>query len=169
MPPPACSHAAIAKGGVMRTLSAVLEHLTGWVFIALTFFTLLQVLYRYGFDSPLIWSEELVRYLCVWLTFLGASALAAKEAHLRLGLKLLSRLPPRLAASVEVLLDVTVCALLVLLTWQGVRFTLLSGILHSPALRIPMWWVWVAVPINGVLMLLFVGHSAMRRLRQARG
>ncbi len=153
----------------MRTLSNALEHFTGWIFITLTFFTLLQVFYRYVLDSPLIWSEELVRYLCVWLTFLGASVLVAKGTHLRLGLRLLSRLPPRLAVALEVLLDLIVCVVLVLLTWQGARFAYLSHILHSPALRIPMWWVWIAVPINGVFMLLFVADSARRRLRDMKG
>ena len=150
---------------VIKALAIGLEHLTGWVFIVLTSLTLTQVFCRYALHSPLVWSEELVIYLCVWLTYLGAAVLTAKKAHLRLGMGLVARVAPSLVGPVSILLELTVFACLVLLTWQGVRFTVLSSILRSPALRIPMWWVWVAVPANGVLMLLFVGHSLLTTFR----
>jgi len=154
---------------VVGWLATVLEHLTGCVFIVLTSLTLAQVFCRYVLNSPLIWSEELVRYLCVWLTFLGASALTAQKAHLRLGVSIMSRFSPKLAPLTGIVLDVIVFAFLVLLTWQGARFTLISGFLMSPALRNPMWWVWIALPLNGLLMLLFVGHSLITGLRGSLG
>jgi TRAP-type C4-dicarboxylate transport system permease small subunit len=151
---------------VVAGCASVLEHVTGCVFIVLTSLTLAQVFFRYGLKSPLIWSEELVRYLCVWLTFLGASVLTAKKAHLRLGVSIMSYLSPRLGPPTAFVLDLLVFAFLALLTWQGARFTLITGFLTSPALRNPMWWVWIALPVNGGLMLLFVGHSLFARLRR---
>ena len=150
---------------VVERIATGLEHVTGWVFIVLTCLTIAQVFCRYGLNSPLIWSEELVRYLAVWMTFLGASALTAKKAHLRLGVSLMSYLSPKLGPPTGLVLDLLVFVFLALLTWQGARFTLITGFLSSPALRTPMWWVWVAVPVNGALMLLFVGHSLCASLR----
>jgi TRAP-type C4-dicarboxylate transport system permease small subunit len=150
---------------VIKALAIGLEHLTGWVFIVLTSLTLTQVFCRYALNSPLVWSEELVIYLCVWLTYLGAAVLTAKKTHLRLGMGLVARVAPGLAGPISILLELTIFACLVLLTWQVIRFTVLSSILRSPALRIPMWWVWVAVPANGALMMLFVGHSLVTTFR----
>ena len=150
---------------IVEWCATALEHVTGCVFIVLTSLTLAQVVFRYGLNSPLIWSEELVRYLCVWLTFLGASVLTAKKAHLRLGVSVMSYFSPRLGPPTSFALDLLVFGFLILLTWQGARFTLISGFLTSPALRNPMWWVWIALPINGALMLLFVGHSLFARVR----
>ncbi|HXZ44892.1 MAG TPA: TRAP transporter small permease [archaeon] len=152
---------------VVEWCATALEHVTGCVFIVLTSLTLAQVFFRYGLNSPLTWSEELVRYLCVWLTFLGASVLTAKNAHLRLGVTVMSHFSPRLGPPTGFVLDVLVFVFLILLTWQGTRFTLIAGFLTSPALRNPMWWVWIALPLNGALMLLFVGHSLFGRARGA--
>jgi len=151
---------------VLDVLSTVLEHVTGCVFIVLTALSLAQVFFRYILHSPLIWSEELVRFLCVWLTFLGASALTGRGKHLRLGVSLTNYLPFKLRASSWIILDLFVLTFIVLLIWQGARFTHLSRILRSPALRVPMWWVWLAVPANGVFMLIFVGTRLANRFRK---
>ena len=42
---------------------------------------ILQVIFRYIFNNSLFWSEELARYLLVWLTFLGASCAYHRRVH----------------------------------------------------------------------------------------
>ena len=42
---------------------------------------ILQVIFRYVLNHSLFWSEELARYLLVWLTFLGASSAYYRKVH----------------------------------------------------------------------------------------
>jgi len=46
--------------------------ISGFLFASIVTLTVVQVFFRFVLDSPLIWSEELVRLFLVWLTFLGA-------------------------------------------------------------------------------------------------
>jgi len=51
-------------------------------FIAMTAIIFLQVIFRYFLLQSLSWSEEVARYLFVWLTFLGASVVARSRSHI---------------------------------------------------------------------------------------
>src|SRR5512141_3015004 len=53
----------------------------------------LQVASRYVFNRPTSWSEELARYLFVWITFLGAAVVIRKRRHVDVTV-LTDRLPP---------------------------------------------------------------------------
>ena len=55
----------------------------------------LQVVFRYVIEGSLPWSEELLRFLFVWTTFLGAGIGVRKGAHLGLTI-IVNNLPPKL-------------------------------------------------------------------------
>ncbi len=55
---------------------------------------LVQVIFRYFFDSPLTWSDELARYLFVWCAFLGWVIAARRRSHLAIT-SVQAKLPPR--------------------------------------------------------------------------
>ena len=70
------SRVAAAVDRVSSGLNACAEFIL-WVLVALTIVvTFVQVVFRYGLDSSLSWSEELARYLFVWVIFIGASVAA---------------------------------------------------------------------------------------------
>ena len=57
----------------MPNLFLPLRWLTAALLSVVVVVTLLQIVLRYAFNAPLIWSEELARFLTVWMTFLGAA------------------------------------------------------------------------------------------------
>lgn len=59
-----------------------LRIIVGTMFSLIILFTLAQIIFRFVFASPLIWSEELSRFILVWMTFLGAAVLAWDGRHL---------------------------------------------------------------------------------------
>ncbi len=69
----------------MKLLKALDEHFEeGVIFVALSAMSIiifLQVIMRYGFQSSLSWSEEIARYLFIWLIYIGISYGAKKDAH----------------------------------------------------------------------------------------
>lgn len=59
-----------------------LRILVGGLFSLIVLFTLSQIVFRFVFNAPLIWSEELSRFLLVWMTFVGAAVVVWDGRHL---------------------------------------------------------------------------------------
>ena len=64
------------------------------VFTGIFLCVLAQVVFRYVFNNPLTWSEELARYLFIWCAFLGWIIASRHDSHLAMTY-LAQRLPPR--------------------------------------------------------------------------
>jgi TRAP-type transport system small permease protein len=62
---------------VFHTLSDIVDRacrvVAGSALIVLLLVVLIQVVARYGFDSPPVWTEELARYAMIWAGLLGAT------------------------------------------------------------------------------------------------
>lgn len=121
-----------------------------------------QVFTRFALASPSSYTEELARYLLIWIGLLGAAYASAKGQHLAIDL-----LPRRLSGrksgrTLAVVIELSVLSFAgVVLVGGGfhlVRLTLGLG-QRSAALGIPMGWVYAALPLSGVL---FVWFSARR-------
>jgi TRAP-type C4-dicarboxylate transport system permease small subunit len=124
-----------------------------------------NVVLRYGFNSGIISSEELSRFLFIWITFLGAILALRENAHL--GLDTVVRLLPRTGKKVffalSNLLMLGCCVLMFYGTYKqhGINATTLS-----PVTETPMSWVYGVGYIASISMgLLILG----KLLRLARG
>jgi len=65
-----------------RAATRVVDALAIATFAGMFACVLGQVVLRYGFDRPLVWSDELARYLFVWCAFLGWVVAARRRSHL---------------------------------------------------------------------------------------
>jgi TRAP-type C4-dicarboxylate transport system permease small subunit len=121
------------------------------VFVALTFG---QVVLRYVFGRPLTWSEEVSRYLFVWVVFVGAGVAARHRGHIALDF-LVSRFPPRPRRAVAMVMGVLSLAMLLLVfVWYGWTLTLVSMRQESPATGVPVGYATLAIPVGGLLTAL---------------
>lgn len=72
---------------VISTLSKLVESVQYWLSISiiacLTLLIFIQVILRYIFSTPIIWSHEIASGLLIWITFLGAGVLTRRGQHLR--------------------------------------------------------------------------------------
>src|SRR5262245_5391447 len=72
--------------GVMDSVSARLNlvaELVVWLAVGATIaITFMQVIFRYGLDASLSWSEECARYLFVWTIFIGMSVATHRRQHI---------------------------------------------------------------------------------------
>jgi TRAP-type C4-dicarboxylate transport system permease small subunit len=124
---------------------------------------LLQVLLRYLFAYPSPWSEEVARFCFVWLSMLGAALAVERRAHFRFDL-LVIRLAPALRTPMKAFAMVLTATIAIGLVVTGVALVRLAIGQRSPALDLPMPWVYGAVPVAGVLMLIHLtGGLAVRR------
>ena len=76
-----------------RDFALPLRSLVGLTFATIVSLTIAQVFFRFALDDPLIWSEELVRILVIWMTFVGAAVVCWDGRHLNVDVTFI-RLPP---------------------------------------------------------------------------
>lgn len=142
-------------------LSAALK----WVLVAVFLVLVIDVVWgvgsRYLFGAQASWSEELARLLMVWLALLGAALAAREDRHL--GLDVIVRTWPE---DIQRLGRLFVAVLVILfaggiMTWGGgqlVEQRFASG-QTLPALGIARGWFYLALPVSGALMTLFMIES----------
>lgn len=114
---------------------------------------LLQVFFRYVLNHSLFWSEELARYILVWLTFLGASCAYYRKVHPGIDL-LTQRLQGPLQKTCRVFVHVVSMSFFGVMIFHGVNFAYFIRLQISPALAIPKWIIFSVIPFSGCLFLL---------------
>ena len=151
--------------------SSPLERLLGWFLVAVMAVSVLNVLWqvftRFVLSNPSSYTEELARYLLIWIGLIGAAYASARQLHLAIDL-----LPRALHGRSRMALDVTIrlvvagfaLAVLVYGGFMLVRITLGLG-QTSAALRIPMGWVYAVIPSSGLLIAWFSLRDVARLLR----
>lgn len=121
-----------------------------------------NVVLRYVFSASTSWAEELIRYLMIWITFIGGSVCVRKGAHIRMDF-LLSMVPKRIGdiiTRIVLLISAGFCAALFVYGCQLVSFTIELE-QTSPAMEIPMWIPYLAIPIGSALMVLRFLQAAL--------
>jgi TRAP-type C4-dicarboxylate transport system permease small subunit len=118
---------------------------------AITAVTFLQVFTRYVTADPFIWTEEVARYLFVWITMVGAAA--AVRTHGHFGLDILRHYLPPLRPVLGFMTMVIVLAFLALLLYTGIAETQQATLQISPALQVRMHWAYLALPVGAGLAL----------------
>ncbi|WP_134701212.1 TRAP transporter small permease [Ammoniphilus sp. YIM 78166] len=112
-----------------------------------------QVISRYIIGSSLSWSEELARYIHIWQVWIGASYAVRKSAHIKV-----EAFKKIFNEKIQKIID-----LFALLAWFGLSlFLAIQGTQMvmkmlergqtSPAMEIPMWILFSAIPLGGLLM-----------------
>jgi TRAP-type C4-dicarboxylate transport system permease small subunit len=123
---------------------------------------LAQVVFRYVFNDPLVWSDELARYLFVWTAFLGWIIAARRRSHLAVGM-LVTKLPPKARVACHALAALVAIAFAAALVFYGTRIMLRNLDVDTASLWFPMGVVYLIVPLAAFA----VGLYALADLRAA--
>lgn len=143
----------------MKHWKKFLDNFEGYVcvvmLIAMSIIVFMQVICRFILKSSLPWSEEASRYLLVWVSFLGGAYGVRRGAHLGVEAVILM-LPKKLRSFVELLSMVIGIALCGIILKYGVDIviTQMNRMQYSPAMRIPMGYVYLAIPVGMVLFII---------------
>lgn len=121
------------------------------------------VITRYILDSQSSWTDELARFLLIWLSILGAAYASGKKLHIAIDL-----LPKYLNDRNKKILDIITTSIVLLFAIAvflvgGLRYVYISFALGqtSPALKLPIGFVYIVMPIAG----LFVSYYKLLDLR----
>ena len=130
---------------------------------ALFIIVVLAVIFRYGFNRSLTWTEEVPRYLLIWISFLGAAAGVARREHV--GFDVLFNAFP---APVRRWLGAAIGVLILGFGWIVFRYGIVFVKDFGPDLMetIPYtnYWYYIALPISGALLILFAFRNIIDSL-----
>ncbi len=112
-----------------------------------------NVVSRYYLQAALAWSEEVTRFMLIWMVFMGAVLAYVNDEHLGLDIVVKS-LPQRLQCAVAVVVDALIMFAVLLLIRGGSMLMVGSWEWEAPATEIPYGYIYTIVPICGALLFL---------------
>jgi TRAP-type C4-dicarboxylate transport system permease small subunit len=132
--------------------------------VAVVFMTVLifiGVVMRYVFLAGAQFAEPMSIFFAVQLTMYGAAACFRSQAHLRLAL-FVNMLPPRVRRAVEIVVDLLLAALALVMIYYGANLVQTTWFQAYPEfIYIRVGMVYSAIPISGVIFLLFIIEAAL--------
>ena len=138
-----------------------INRILGWVLAFLMAVMVINVLWqvftRYVVGIPSSFTDELARYLLIWVGILGAAYAAGRRIHVAIDI-LPSRLTPKSQAKLLVFVNVVIIVFaFTVLVIGGTRLVYITFLLkqNSPALQIPLGGVYTIIPVSGLLVVYY--------------
>ncbi len=133
---------------LLATLLTTMILLAGW-----------QIVQRNFIGGGMIWADELLRLLVLWLGLLGAMAACRDDRHVAIDL-MLRFMPPKYKAAVKTLLHLFTSAVCGLLAYYSFLFVQMEHEYQTKVLSgLPAWWFELILPIGfGMMSLRYLGH-----------
>ena len=111
---------------------------------------------RYVMQNPMVWTEEIARFLMNWMALLGASIVTHHRAHLGL-LYFVSMLPMVLQRLAKLFMDGLIMVFLYFLIVYGVKMVIAAKVQIEPTTGITMNYPLLCVPLCGLLTMIQLG------------
>ncbi|MEH0666904.1 TRAP transporter small permease [Vibrio scophthalmi] len=143
----------------MNTLRKWLDKAIEWfgcsLMTVMVFVACWQVISRYLFNTPSTFSEEMLRFSLVWLSVIGLAYVAGKREHISLTL-FLDRYPARIAGYWNIVIQMVFIAFSVyIMIIGGWKVSSNAMMQISPVLQLSMGKVYYALPLSGVLIIIY--------------
>lgn len=139
----------------MKIFNKTTEGFIGIAMMTVTLLLFVNIILRFFFSAGITWAEELIRYAIIWITFIGSSVCFQRGIHVSIDL-LIDFLPEKGKKLLNLIINVLAIIFMVFLIKFGfdlVSFSKGTGQL-APALRIEMFWVYLAIPVGAFLSLI---------------
>jgi TRAP-type C4-dicarboxylate transport system permease small subunit len=157
----------------LDALNRAIYYLVGALLAVITVVVFIQVLVRFvlthaGLNISAPWTEELARFLLVWLVFLGA-AVGCRRMQL-ISLDFVVKAVPGIAGRLLRYLALALCLwLFVLMVRYGTQFVTIIGRTEmSPVMQVSKAWVYWAMPVAAVLMIINTCAFALEAFLEGR-
>ena len=152
--------------GITRVLAILLVVLMAAMVLDVTW----QIFTRFIMKDPSSFTEELAGFLLVWIGLLGASYALYTRAHLGIDI-LTNRLTGTRKQLIEIVVYlVTLLFSLFVMVIGGFRLMKLAFTLKqiSPALGIPIGYVYIVLPLTGILMMYYSLYFILEAVKKGK-
>ncbi len=155
---------------ISKTSTIIDRAMVGMVFLivaAMVIVTTLQVVFRVAFNA-LTWSEELSRYLLVWGTFFGATLAYKRGNHIAVTF-VIDFFPTRLRVWFNIFTYLLSLVFFIVIAKQGLNMITMQVFQVSPALQLPMKYVYWSIPLSLGIMIIHTLAGISDELHKAFG
>lgn len=143
-----------AGAGLAKGLDRLLETICVLLMLGSVLIACLQVVMRYGFHTGVPWAEEVAVWAFCWAIFLGMAVAVGRDSHIAID-TLPKMLSQRNQTRIRFFNRAIIAAASVMFVVHGWVYVTKS-IQASPAMQWPMKYYFLAIPVGGVLNLLFL-------------
>jgi TRAP-type C4-dicarboxylate transport system permease small subunit len=144
-----------------------LERFNAFLLCIMFLTTLFQVIARVVLGISSVWSEELARFLYVWVVFLGAALLIRNDEHIRVGL-LTDRLGGRAGSMFRILTILLTLPFVGVMTWGAWTNTWLNWRTFAPTLDwLRIGYIYLMIWLSGLIMLWYLVLCFVQQARVA--
>ena len=148
----------MAFANLLDRFVALIAMLVRWVCIvlatALFVIIVVAVIARYGFDNAVSWTEEVPRYLLIWISFLAAAVCVLRREHAGFEV-LFNALPIRQRRYLAIFLNLLVFGFGWVVFRYGIDFVRDFGSDLMETIPYTNYWYYPAMPVSGFLIMLF--------------
>lgn len=136
-------------------LTKAIEGIVLVLFSIIIVFIIVEVFLRYMLGKTLFVTEELTRYLLVWVVFLAASLALKRDAHINIGV-LIEKFQGRNRLSLILVSQSLLLTFLVFLFVESVLLLPNQVDQIAPSLGVSLLWFYLAIPVGCLLMMIFL-------------
>lgn len=138
---------------VKKIVDSVIDKTVLLLLLILVIVTSAQVISRYVFGKPLVWSEELARYVFVWIVFLSTSIAFRLNKHMTADFFVML-FPAKVQKFFSIIVSLIIAVFLIIIIYICPNIIQLTFMQTSATLSIPLGFVYLAFPVSAILMLL---------------
>jgi len=157
---------------MLSLIKKIIDKILSWSVIVLmaviTINVLWQVFSRFVLQNPSSFTEELARYMLIWIGILGASYVAGQKLHLAIDL-LSTKLKGKPNAILEIFIQLCIFIFsFFVMVIGGIRLVYITLQLNqiSAALQVPLGYVYLVVPISGAIMMFYSTYFIVDELKK---
>lgn len=132
-------------------------------FVVMTVAACLQVITRYVFSYSFSWTEELCRFTFIWLNMIGGYICYRQGGHAVVDFHI-KALPKKVSNTIFLVGDILIFACGILMITQGWKVTTITARQPSPAMHLPMSYVYSSVVVSGVLICIQAVEFVITRI-----
>ena len=126
-----------------------------------------QVFERYVLHYTPPWSEELAVYLMIWFGIIGIAAGVRRKSHMALEY-FADKLPEPVQKGLRLFNYAIMLIYTSVLIYEGMNMVELTMTQKSPAIGLPVGYVYLALPVSAVLMALFLLEALIKEIKKGR-
>lgn len=128
----------------------------------------MQIVSRYtSLIPPYIWTEELARFVFIWMIMLGAMVGVREMSHFNVDIW--ARLSPRGEAALNLITNIFTLVFALVFVWSGIEFTRFALYRISELAELPLWVIHIAWPLTGLAWIVFLGEQFVDNIRTLTG
>jgi TRAP-type C4-dicarboxylate transport system permease small subunit len=145
---------------------SIIEKICGAIcvlcFATMTLVAILGVFFRYIMQSPFMWTEEVARYLLVWMGFTAINIALRQDRHIKV--EIIAKLvPPVIVKIISYLVDALIAFFFIILLKQGYLLTA-NNMMMASTFQLSMSWIIVAVPVAAALTLIQLFLNVIKKI-----